>query len=62
MADSKKIEVTQVKSAIGSPKKQKATVKALGLRHIRHSVLHNDKPEIRGMIARVRHLVEVREI
>ncbi len=54
-----KIIITQVKSSIGRPKRQKATLTALGLRKINHSVEHNDAPHILGMIRKVEHLVKV---
>jgi large subunit ribosomal protein L30 len=54
------IEITQVRSLIGSKQDQRRTVQALGLRRIRHTVTQPDRPEIRGMIAKVAHLVEVR--
>lgn len=56
------LKITQVKSTIGAKPAQRRTIKALGLRKIRHSVSHEDRPEIRGMLARVRHLVEVEEV
>jgi large subunit ribosomal protein L30 len=56
-----KIKVTQVRSRIGKPEQQKQTLKALGLRRIRHAVEHEATPQILGMIARVRHLVTVEE-
>ena len=55
------IKVKLVKSTIGSKKDQIATVKALGLKKIRSVVEHNDTPQIRGMINKVSHLVEVEE-
>ena len=55
------VKVTQVRSASDKGAKQKATVRALGLKRLGHSVLHEDKPEIRGMIRAVSHLVEVEE-
>ena len=63
MADSKKpdLQITQVRSLIGSQAKQRATLRGLGLRRIRHTVVQPDRPEIRGMIAKVSHLVEVKE-
>ncbi len=57
-----RIRVKQVKSAIGRPEKQKRTLKALGLRKMNAAVVHEDKPEIRGMVAKVSHLVEVEEL
>ena len=58
MAD---LVITQVKSVIGSVEKQRATLRGLGLRRIRDSVVQADTPQIRGMIAKVSHLVEVRD-
>jgi large subunit ribosomal protein L30 len=55
------LRITQVRSLIGSQDDQRATVRSLGLRRIRHSVTQPDRPEIRGMIAKVSHLVEVAE-
>jgi large subunit ribosomal protein L30 len=54
--------VTQVRSVIGRPQDQKDTVRRLGLLRIRHTVTKDDRPEIRGMLAKVRHLVSVEEI
>jgi large subunit ribosomal protein L30 len=56
------LRVTQVRSAIGSKPKQRGTLRALGLRRINHTVELPDRPEIRGMIARVPHLVSVVEV
>ncbi len=56
-----KIKIKLVKSTIGRKKDQIATVKALGLRKIRHVVEHEDTPQIIGMINKVTHLVEVEE-
>ena len=55
------LKVTQRRSLNGSDKRQKATLRSLGLRRIRHTVEVSDSPQIRGMIAKVSHLVEVRE-
>ena len=44
------------------PKDQKQTVRRLGLHRIRHSVIKDDRPEIRGMISKVQHLVRVEEV
>jgi large subunit ribosomal protein L30 len=57
-----KLRVTQVRGLAGKPKRQRDTVRALGLRRIRHAVVKEDRPEIRGMIARVRHLIDVEEV
>ncbi len=56
-----KLKVKLVKSTIGRKKDQIATVEALGLKKIRDVVEHNDTPQIRGMINKVSHLVEVEE-
>ena len=57
----KQLKVTQVRSVIDRPKDQKDTVRRLGLHRIRDTVIKDDRPEIRGMIAKVRHLVTVEE-
>lgn len=57
----KKITVTLKRSTIGFAADQKATVIALGLRRLNQTVEHDDNPVIRGMIDKVRHLVEVTE-
>ena len=54
-----KLRVTQVRSAIGSKPKHRGTLRALGLGRIGKSRILPDRPEIRGMIARVPHLIEV---
>jgi large subunit ribosomal protein L30 len=51
-----------VKSSIGYSKRQKATIKALGLKRLGDVVEHNDTPVIRGMIYKVRHLVKVEKM
>jgi large subunit ribosomal protein L30 len=56
------LKVTQVRSAIGKKPKQRGTLRALGLRRIGATVTHDDKPEIRGMLAKVPHLVRVEEV
>lgn len=56
------LRVTQVRSASGAKPKQRGTLRALGLRRVDHTVEHADRPEIRGMLARVPHLVRVEEI
>ena len=55
------VKVTLVKSPIGFKKNQAAVVRGLGLRRIRHTVELKDTPDTRGMIHKVRHLVEVAE-
>ena len=54
-----KLKVTLIRSIIGLSPKQEATVKALGLRHIRQAVEHDDTPTIRGMIQAVPFCLEV---
>ncbi|MPZ87923.1 MAG: 50S ribosomal protein L30 [Nitriliruptorales bacterium] len=56
------LEITQARSLIGAKPAQRATVRSLGLRRIRHTVVQPDRPEIRGMLARVAHLVTVRYV
>ena len=55
----KKLKVTLKRSIIGLSPKQEATVKALGLRRIRQSRMHDDSVTVRGMIAKVPHVLEV---
>jgi large subunit ribosomal protein L30 len=59
---SKKLRITLVKSTIGYNKRQKGTVKALGLRKMHATVLHDDTPPIRGMVNKISHLVQVEEV
>lgn len=56
------VKVTLVRSPIGYSERQKATVQALGLRRLNQTVEHLDAPTLRGMIAKVSHLVEVEEV
>jgi large subunit ribosomal protein L30 len=56
------IRVTQVKSRIGGTQVQRDTLRSLGLRRIGDVVVKADRPEIRGMVAAVRHLVTVEEV
>jgi large subunit ribosomal protein L30 len=60
MAD-KKVKVTLVKSPIGALENHKACLTGLGLRRIRHTLVVEDTPSVRGMINKVSHLVEVAE-
>ncbi|MBE0448299.1 MAG: 50S ribosomal protein L30 [Actinobacteria bacterium] len=57
-----KLKIKQVRSTIGRNEKQKKTIRALGLKGIRDIVEQEDRPEIRGMIQKVQHLVEVEEV
>jgi large subunit ribosomal protein L30 len=56
------LRVTQIRSTIGAQPKQRGTIRALGLRRINHTVELPDRPEIRGMVERVPHLVRVEEV
>ncbi len=58
-ADAKKIKITLVKSGIARPGKHKAVLIGLGLRKLNRSVVRPDTPEVRGMISKVSHLVQV---
>ncbi|MCF7912860.1 MAG: 50S ribosomal protein L30 [Candidatus Cloacimonetes bacterium] len=58
----KKIKVTLIHSMIGRKEDQKRTVKALGLRKISSSRVHNDSPMIRGMINKISHLLKVEDV
>jgi large subunit ribosomal protein L30 len=60
--DNRTIRITWVKSAIGYDKRQKATIKALGLKHLHDTVEHTASGAILGMIASVQHLVRVEEV
>ena len=56
------LEITQVKSAIGRKPGHRGTLRALGLKRIRHTVVQEDTPVIRGMVNKVSYLVEVRPV
>lgn len=56
-----RLRITWVKSSIGYNKDQSRTIKALGLHRLHQSVEHTDSPSLRGMVAKVKHLVEVEE-
>ncbi|MGO9480270.1 MAG: 50S ribosomal protein L30 [Candidatus Kryptoniota bacterium] len=62
MSGDKRIKIIQIRSLIERPEPQKRTIKALGLGKIRKSVVKLDTPQIRGMIAKVQHLVRVEEL
>ena len=55
-------KVTQIKSTIGEKPAARETVRSLGLKRIGHSVIKEDKPEFRGMMRAVAHLVKVEEV
>ncbi len=58
----KRIKVTQVRSKIGQKPGHKKTLETLGLRKIGHSREYNDTPQIRGMIAKIKHMISWEEI
>lgn len=57
-----KIQITQIKSRINAPKVQKATLDALGIHKMNHSVVKEDTPDIMGMVKKVHHLVKVTKL
>jgi large subunit ribosomal protein L30 len=57
-----KLKITQVRSAINRIERQKRTIRALGILRLHHTVVHEDTPQIRGMIRKVEHLVTVEEV
>lgn len=61
MSDTK-LKITQVRSVIGRPAKHRRIIESLGLKRHQTSVVHNDTPAIRGMVFKVRHLVNVEEV
>lgn len=60
-AEGKTIRVTLLKSGIGFPEPQKATVRALGLHRLHQTVEHKDTPALRGMLAKVIHMIRIEE-
>ncbi len=56
-----KVKVTQVKSAIDRPQKQKDTIRALGIRRMHQTVEHEATPQVLGMIAKVQHLLKIEQ-
>lgn len=57
-----RLKVTQVRSKIGGTQDQRDSLRSLGLKRVGHSVVKEDRPEIRGMIQAVRHLIAVEEV
>ena len=57
-----KLRVTQIRSVIDRPKDQKDTVRRLGLHRMHDTVEQEDRPDIRGMLDKVRHLVRIEEV
>jgi large subunit ribosomal protein L30 len=62
MSSERKLRITYVKSSIGYSRRQKGTIRALGLRRLGDTVEQADSPVIRGMVEKVSHLVQVEEI
>ncbi|TDI85236.1 MAG: 50S ribosomal protein L30 [Caldithrix sp.] len=58
----KQLKITQFRSVIGRHFRQKRTIEALGLGKLHRSVIHNDTPQIQGMIKKVSHLVKVETV
>lgn len=56
------LRITQIKSKIGYPEDQRATLLSLGLRKIRQQVIRPDNPAVRGMVHKIRHLITVEEL
>ena len=57
-----KIAITWKKSTIGFAARQRRVIESLGLRRLNHTVEHEDTPSVRGMVRKVEHLLEVREV
>ena len=60
--DMGKLRITQVRSVVSRTSQQQGTMRALGIKRLGQHVVHDDKPEVRGMISTVRHLVRVEEL
>ena len=56
------LRITQIRSAIGGKQNQRETLRTLGLKRLHHQVVREDKPEVRGMVQAVAHLVTVEEV
>ncbi len=59
--DAKMLKIQQIRSGIGFPRAQREVLKSLGLRRIRHTVARHDTPAVRGMVAKIQHLVQIVE-
>ena len=62
MADSAQLKITQVRGTVGARWKQRESLRTLGLRKIRQSVIREDNPQTRGLIKAVHHLIDVEEV
>lgn len=58
----KSLKIKQVKSAIGYTQREKDTIKALGIKRLQQEVIQPNNPQIMGMVAKVRHLLQVEEV
>lgn len=58
----KKLKIKLIRSPLGQKPSHRLTIKALGLKRLNHVVEHDDTPQIRGMIARVQHLITVEQV
>lgn len=56
-----KVKITQIKSKIGSTKRQRATLETLGLRRINHTIERENTPDVMGLVEKVRHLVKIEQ-
>jgi len=61
MAKQNMLKIRQIRSPIGRPKNQHEVLRSLGLRRIRHEVMREDTPAVRGMVAKIPHLAEIVE-
>ena len=60
--ETRQLRITQVRSVIGHPQNQRRVIQALGLRRMHQTVVHHDTAAIRGMVAKVHHLIAVEEV
>ena len=61
MAKVKTLRIRQIRSVAGRPRNQREVLRGLGLRRIRHEVVRQDTPAVRGMVVKISHLVEIVE-
>lgn len=61
MAKTKTLRIRQIRSVVGRPRNQREVLRGLGLRRIRHEVVRQDTPAVRGMVDKIPHLVEIVE-
>jgi large subunit ribosomal protein L30 len=59
---SARLEITQVKSGVSTPRDHRGTLRALGLKRMHQTVVHDDTPVVRGMVHKIAYLLEVREV